>query len=166
MRRGDNNHSSSLNNFQQVRKQDFQTAGKSTSKGPQIEASRTPAKLKKPAQPSTGKKNQQQYLSQAKILNQSLGSAKPGSTLHNTLGNKLGSIATPSQKPGGNIRRVGIHQGSTDLSGPQPDSRYSVVESRQMINSPVKQRVQGRNKDDQRTFPSTKKPSIGQIDSK
>jgi hypothetical protein len=34
MRRGDNNHSSSLNNFQQVRKQDFQTAGKSTSKGP------------------------------------------------------------------------------------------------------------------------------------
>lgn len=42
----------------------------------------------------------------------------------------------------------------------QQDPRYSVVESRQMINSPVKQRVQGRNKDDQRTFPSSKKVTV------
>jgi hypothetical protein len=35
-----------------------------------------------------------------------------------------------------------------------------------MINSPVKQRVHGRNKDDQRTFPSSKKPVSTQVDPK
>lgn len=35
-----------------------------------------------------------------------------------------------------------------------------------MINSPVKQRAQGRNKDDQRTFPSSKKPPSNPVDPK
>lgn len=162
-KKGDPIHTSSLNAFQPARKQDFLTASKhaSTSKGPQVDQNKTPAKMKKATYGNSTKKAQNQAnLSSAKVLNHSLGNSKTGSALQNTLSHKLTYMNTPSQMAKNsvlaNVRRVGVHQGSTDLTGGNQEQHYAVAASRQMISSPFKQRAAGRNKEEQRTFPSKK----------